>query len=71
MLKWLLRFLICALVIVVVVYVVNLLIGMVALPDPARILILLILAVVCLIAVIQYIGMPPGPGEPVTEGPLG
>lgn len=62
MLNWLLRFLICALVIVVVVYVCHLLLGMVALPEPARIIIILILAVVCLIAVARYLGMPPSGG---------
>ena len=64
MLNWLLRFLICALVIVVVVYVCNLLIGMIVLPEPARILLLLIVAVACLIAVVRYLGMHPGQGTP-------
>lgn len=63
MLNWLLKFLVCALVIVVVVYVVHLLIGMVLIPDPARILILLIIAVMCVIAVVRYLGMPPGTGS--------
>lgn len=63
-LNWLMRFLICALVIVVVVYVCTLLLAMVTLPEPARILILLIVAVACLIAVIRYLGMPPGSGTP-------
>ena len=64
MLNWLFRFLICALVVVVVVYVCNLLMGMIALPEPARVIILLIVAVGCLIAIIRYLGMPPGAGEP-------
>jgi hypothetical protein len=64
MLNWLLKFLICALVVVVVVYVCHLLINMVTLPEPARVIILLILAVVCLIAVARYLGMPPKSGEP-------
>lgn len=64
MLSWLLRFLICALVVVVVVYVCHLLIGMVTLPEPARIIILLIIVVACLIAASRYLGMPPGAGEP-------
>lgn len=60
MLNWLFRFLICALVVVVVVYVCQLLLGLVALPEPARIIVLLIIAVGCLIAVVRYLGMPPG-----------
>jgi hypothetical protein len=64
-LSWLLRFLICALVIVVVVYVCGLLIALVALPEPARVIILLIIAVACLIAVVRYLGYPPGSGPAV------
>jgi hypothetical protein len=64
-LSWLLRFLLCALVIVVVVYVCQLLLAMVALPDPVRIILLLIIAVACLIAVVRYLGYPPGSGPAV------
>jgi hypothetical protein len=63
-LSWLLRFLICAFVVVVVVYVCQLLLAMVALPDPVRIILLLIIAVACLIATLRYLGMPPGSGTP-------
>lgn len=65
MLNWLLRFLVCALVVVVVVYVCHLLVGMITLPEPARVIILLIIAVMCIIAVVRYLGMPPtGKGPP-------
>lgn len=65
MLSWLLRFLVCALVIVIVVYVCNLLLGMVQLPYPAYIIILLIIAVGCVVVAARYLGMPPsGDGPP-------
>jgi hypothetical protein len=63
-LNWLLRFLVCALVIVIVVYVCHMLLGMISLPDPARIIIMLIIAVAVLIAVVQYLGWPPSTGGP-------
>lgn len=63
MLNWLFRFLVCALVIVVVVYVCNLLLSMIVLPEPARVIVLLIIAVACLIAVVRYLGWPPAAGS--------
>ncbi len=64
MLSWLLRFLVCALVVVIVVYVCHLLLGLIELPYPAYIIILLIIAVGCVIVVARYLGMPPSAGGP-------
>ncbi len=66
MLTWLFKFLICALVVVVVVYVCHLLLSMVALPYPAYIIVMLLIAVGCLIVVARYLGAPPtnGGGTP-------
>ncbi len=63
MLTWLFKFLICALAVVIVVYVCTLLLGMLSLPYPAYIIILLIIAVGCCIVVGRYLGMPPGGGS--------
>ncbi len=62
MLQWLFRFLICALVLVVVIYVCNMFVGMIVLPEPARMILLLIIAVACLLAALRYLGMPPAEG---------
>ncbi len=62
MLTWLFKFLLCALAIVIVVFVCNLLLGMLSLPYPAYIIILLIIGVGCLIVVARYLGMPPTSG---------
>jgi hypothetical protein len=59
MLNWLFRFLVCALVVVIVIFVCHLLLGMVALPYPAYVIVLLIIAVGCVIVVARYLGMPP------------
>lgn len=62
MLNWLFRFLCCALAVVIVVYVCQLLLGMVALPEPARMIVLLIIAVGVLIVVVRWLGFPPSGG---------
>ncbi len=64
MLNWLFKFLLCALAVVIVVYVCNLLLGMITLPYPAYIIILLIIAVGCILVVARYLGMPPSGGGP-------
>lgn len=64
MFNWLLRFLVCALVILVVIYVTNLLLAEIVLPGSMRVIVLLIIAVVCIIAVVRYLGWPPVSGGP-------
>lgn len=63
MLNWLLKFLLCALAVVVVVYVCRLLLGMILLPEPAGTIVLLIIAVAVVIFVVRYLGWPPSSGQ--------
>ncbi len=66
MINWLVRVIVAAIVIYIVVWVVRIVMASFALPAPVDTLVLLLVGVVCLAAVVRYVGMPPAGGPPLS-----